>query len=245
LTFDKTEGRIAANTGTARKTIEQASLTARRPVPSANTPPAGGSHSLDFGSEPGAYAVDLPDNAGDVLDGLASFTIAAWVNCTSDTMGAGGNRIVHMADTLGSQAGIDLVFVSDGRLKLGINEWPDRTKAVSSPGLIPVDRNASRDNWRFVAVTYDSTAEQDHVRFYIGSPDKETSLDRAIRYDRGPVQTGTGTLTVGHFNPSARNDHSDRTFRGLIDEVRIFGSQTDETGALSLEQLRGVQMSRK
>ena len=245
LTFDKTEKRIAQNTGTARKTIAQAHLTARRPVPSANTPPAGGAHSLDFGNEPGAYAVDLPDDVDDVLEGLASFTIAAWVNCTSSTVGSGGNRIVHMAQTQGSQAGIDLVFVSDGRLKLGINEWPDHTKAVSSPGLVPVDRNASPDNWRFIAVTYDSTAEQDHVRFYIGSPDKEASLDSAIRYDRGPVQTGTGTLTVGHFNPGTRNDHSDRMFRGLIDEVRVFGSQTDGAGALSLDQLQAVQRGRK
>ena len=43
------------------------------------------------------------------LEGLRSFTITAWLNRTSDEEGPGGNRIVHMADTLGSRPGIDLV----------------------------------------------------------------------------------------------------------------------------------------
>jgi len=34
-------------------------------------------------------------------------------------------------------------------------------------------------------------------------------------------------------------------FRGLIDEVGIFGSKTDETGALSLEQIRTAQKGGK
>ncbi len=244
LTFDEAEGRTAKNTGTARQTIQQANLTKERPTRSTNTPPAAGSHSLDFGGKPGPYAIDLPDHAADVLDRLASFTITAWVNCTSDAVGAGGNRIVHMADTLGSQAGLDLVFVSDGSLKLGINQWPDQTEAVSSPGLIPVDRSASADNWRFIAVTYDSQAKRDQVRFYIGSPDRPASLDRAVSYNRGPLRPGAGTLTVGHFNPSTRANHTDRMFRGLIDEVRIFAGKTDGAAALSLEEIRAVQAKR-
>lgn len=245
LTFDEAKGRTARNTGTARKTIEHGNLTPQRPAWSTNTPPGGGSHSLDFGSKTGPHAVDLPRESSELLEGVASFTITAWANCTSNEEGPGGNRIVHMADTLGSQAGLDLVVVRDGRLKLGINEWPDNTKAVSSPERIPADGSASESNWRFVAVTYDSKARQDHVRFYVGSPGKEASLDRAVSYDRGPVQAGAGTLTVGHFNPTLRANHSDRMFRGLIDEVRIFASKTDGAGALSLEQIRAVQTAGK
>jgi hypothetical protein len=241
LTFDEGQGQTAKNTGTTRQIIAHATVTPKRPPWSTNTPPGGGSHSLDFGNEAGRYAVDLPREATAVLEGLASLTITAWVNPTSNEEGAGGNRIVHMADTLGSRAGIDLVVTRDGRLKIGVNEWPDSTAAVSEPGLVPMGGNEGEDNWLFIAVTYDSTAPKEHVKLYIGDPETGVRLHKAISYDRGPVGKGAGILTIGHFNPSLRANHSDRMFRGLIDEVRIFGSRTDGAGALSLERISAVQ----
>ncbi|MHC1769742.1 MAG: DUF4038 domain-containing protein [Verrucomicrobiia bacterium] len=235
------QGRTTANAGTLRNLAERVQLTAERPVWSTNTPPGGGSHSLDFGSKAGQYAVDLPDATREALEGFKSFTITAWLNCTSDEEGPGGNRIVHMADTQGSRAGIDLVITRDGRLKIGVNEWPDGTQAASAPGLIPLDRNAGKDNWRFIAVTYDSTAATEHVKLYVGTATAGVRMHKAFSYDRGPVGNGTGVLTVGHFNPTMRRNHSDRMFRGLIDEVRIFGNSLDGTGALSLEEIRTLQ----
>ena len=126
IRFNEGQGRTAANAGTLRNLAERVQLTAERPVWSTNTPPGGGSHSLDFGSKAGPYAVDLPDAAREALEGLRSFTITAWLNRTSDEEGPGGNRIVHMADTLGSRAGIDLVVTRNGQLKIGVNQWPDR-----------------------------------------------------------------------------------------------------------------------
>jgi hypothetical protein len=240
LRFDEGRDREAVNTGT---THASAQLTAQRPAWSSNTPPAGGSHSLDFGKEPGNHAVDLPEEATRTLEGLKSFTITAWVNRTGDEEGAGGNRIVHMADTMGTRAGIDLVVTRDGWLKIGINEWPDGTQAASAPDLIPMDRNAGEDNWRFLAVAYDSTAAKDHVKLYIGTPTADVRLHQAISYDHGPVGKGIGTLTVGHFNPGTRGGNGDRMFRGLIDEVRLFGSRSDGSGALPIEQIRAVQKS--
>jgi len=241
LDFDSGNGRTASNSGTTRDTAVRAELTRERPDWSSNTPPYGGSHSLDFGREAGEYAVDLSQGSAKALEELKSFTITAWVNATSNEEGAGGNRIVHMADTLGTKAGIDLVVTRNGQLKIGINEWPDTTKAVSSPGMIPFDRNAGEENWHFVAVTYDPTAERDHLKFYIGTPTTAARLDKAISYDRGPVDKPTGTLTIGHFNPSLRSGHGDRMFRGLIDEVRVFGSKLDGSAALPLEQIQAVQ----
>ncbi len=241
LVFDEGQGQTAKNTGTTRQTIAHATVTPKRPTWSTNTPPGGGSHSLDFGNEAGPHAVDLPKETTEVFEGLVSFTITAWVNRTSDEEGAGGNRIVHMADTLGSRAGIDLVVTRDGRLKIGVNEWPDNTAAVSESGLIPPDGNAGRDNWRFIAVTYDSTAAKEHIKLYIGTVATDVRLHKAISYDRGRVGKGAGIPTIGHFSPSLRGSHSDRMFRGLIDEVRIFGSRTDGAGALSLERIIAVR----
>jgi hypothetical protein len=243
LKFNENQGLVTANSGSSQIIAGQARLTSKGPGWSANTPPGGGTSSLWFGNEPGEYAVDLPTESAGAIKGLKSFTITAWVNCTSNEEGPGGNRIVHAADTLGSRDGIDLVFVRDGRLKLGVNEWPDSTEGVSSPGLIPVDKNAAEDNWRFLAVTYDCTADEDHLKIYIGSPTKEVYLDKAISYDRGAVGKGVGPVTIGHFNRKSRSNNGDRMFRGLIDEVRIFGSKTDGTGALSVRQIRAVQKS--
>jgi len=241
LRFDEAKERAAGNTGTTR---ENARLTAQRPTWSSNTPPGGGAHSLDFGNAAGNYAVDLPEETTRMLEGLKSFTITAWVNRTSDEEGAGGNRIVHMADTMGTRAGIDLVVTRDGRLKIGVNEWPDGTQATSEPSLIPVGGKAGKDNWRFIAVAYDSTAPKDHVRIYVGTPTDDIRLHKAVSYDRGPVGKGVGALTVGHFNPSVRGGNNDRMFRGLIDEVKLFGSRVDGAAALSIDQIRDVQRNR-
>jgi len=243
LRFNEGQGRTAANTGTLRNLAEGVPLTAERPVWSTNTPPGGGSHSLDFGAKAGPYAVDLPDAAREALEGLRSFTITAWLNRTSDEEGAGGNRIVHMADTLGSRAGIDLVVTRNGQLKIGVNQWPDGTQAASEPGLIPVDRNAGDGNWRFIAVTYDSTAAKEHVKLYIGTTAADVRLHKAVSYDRGPVGKGAGVLTIGHFHPAMRSNHSDRMFRGLVDAVQLFGNSLDGTGALSLDDIRTIYRS--
>ena len=245
LHFDESQGRVAAESGVASYTPKTAKLTSKRPAWSSNVPPNGGSHSLDFGGTPGEYAVDLPQEAARTLEGLASFTITAWINCTSNQQGAGGNRIVHMADTLGSKAGIDLVVTRDGRLKLGINGWPDNTKAATEPGLVSFDREASKANWRFIAVTYDSTTGRDHVKFYVGTTAAEARLRKAVSCDCGPVGKDTGTLTVGHFNPMVRSGHGDRMFRGLIDEVRVFGNRIDGSGALPIDRIRAVQKGSK
>ena len=245
LIFDEGSGRAAKNTGAIHSIIQNAKLTPNCPVWSKNTPAGKKPYSLDFGDKADDYAVDLPKESTEVLGGLASFTITAWINCVNRDEGAGGNRIVHMADTLGTRAGFDLVFVRDGRLKIGINEWPDNTKAISSAGLIPVDEKARKDNWRFIVVSYDSTAKQNQVRFYIGSADRAAALDKEISYNQGPVRAGAGTLTIGHFSPAVRRGHTDRMFRGLIDDVRIFGSKTDGAGALPLEQIITIQEGSK
>jgi hypothetical protein len=62
-----------------------------------------------------------------------------------------------------------------------------------------------------------------------------------VKYAQGPLGPRTGPLTVGAFNPATRTGKGDRLFRGLIDDIRVFGSPTDGAGALSLEQIRSIQ----
>jgi hypothetical protein len=48
-------------------------------------------------------------------------------------------------------------------------------------------------------------------------------------------------LTIGAFNPTTRAGKGDRMFRGLIDDIRVFGSAADGAGALQFEQIRNIQ----
>jgi hypothetical protein len=244
LAFSKGEGQTVANTGASSETHPAATLTPTWPQWSKTSPPAGDGASLDFGGKPGEYAADLGSDAPDLLRNLKSFTVTAWVNCRSLEVGPGGNRIVHMADTLGSRAGLDLVVDKNGALALGVNGYPDSSPARSSPKAISVDPRTGPDNWRFFAVTYDAPATAENVRFYIGDTRHDAKPNRAVSYAQGPLGPRTGSLTIGAFSPTTRTGNGDRAFRGLIDDVRVFGSVIDGAGALKLDQILAIQQGR-
>ena len=105
-----------------------------------------------------------------------------------------------------------------------------------------MDRNAGKDNWRFLAVTYDSTAAKEHVKLYVGTTTAVVRMECTWRYRTtgGPVGKGAGVLTVGHLHPDMRSNRSDRMYRGLIDDVRIFGSKLGGSGALSLDAIQTI-----
>ena len=244
LGLSERQGRAVANTGSTAETHPAATLTPDWPRWLTDSPAVGDGVSLDFGVKPGEYAVDLGGDAPELLRGLKSFTITGWLNCRSLDVGSGGNRIVHMADTMGSRAGLDLVVEKRGELVLGVNAYPDESPARSGPNVISADPKARTDNWRYFAVTYDSTAATDQVKFYFGDARHAAELDRIATYAHGPLGPRTGPLTVGAFNPATRIGKGDRMFRGLIDDVRVFGSNTDGAGALRLEPIRNIQQGK-
>jgi hypothetical protein len=94
------------------------------------------------------------------------------------------------------------------------------------------------------AVSYDATADANHVRFYFGNPNSPAAPDAAITYARGPVGEMLGPLAIGHFNKTTRGGNADRMFRGMLDEIRIHGSKLDGSGALALEEIRRLQRRR-
>ncbi|WP_054950105.1 apiosidase-like domain-containing protein [Numidum massiliense] len=239
LLFNENGGTATANTGTSSSSYPQATLTANRPLWTANAAPSGGQSALDFGTVADRYAIDLTGQI-EPLKGLKSFTITGWVNNNSAVTGSGGNRIVSWINNGGE--GVDLVYVSSGALQLGINQWPDGSPAISSGGQIPTDANASAANWRFFAVTYDAALSSAQVKFYFGAQGVDATLDVAKNYSRGMTGSNIGpALTVGHFNSVTRHYAPDRMFRGIIDQIRVFGSKADSLGALSLAEIVQIQ----
>ncbi len=241
LRFSEGDGRITANEAPTSAAHPQAVFQGE-PQWSDNVPtPAAGPYSVDFGATQHPWAVDLEGGPFEPAVGLRSFTITGWINSRDNTVGSGGNRIVTAINN--GADGFDLVLLGDGSLQLGVNQWPDGVPSRSNPNRVAADPNASAENWLFFAVTYDCTAASGNVSFYFGDVDTPAEADASISYHRGALGTSLGPcLTVGHFNPATRGDgYHDRMFRGLIDEIRLYGSRHDGAGALDLASIRRLQ----
>lgn len=187
------------------------------------------------GGEPwGRVGVD--DAAAEEVAGLRSFTIMAWLKPESLQTGSGGNRILYGLNK--DRSGLDLVCHSDGRLRLSVNEWPDRVTNDSSPGQLIVGK------WTFFAVAYDSTKGADNVAWYSSGPmdapvvSPELKLDCRTTYNRGPVADDAGPLAIGNFNETMQGYGFDRQFRGLIRGLKIFGNHADGRAALPPDLLQ-------
>ncbi len=169
------------------------------------------------------------------LRGLRSFTISGWLRPASLETGMGGNRIVFCLNK--DHDGMDLVSHADGRLRLAVNEWPDRVKNDSSPGKLVVGK------WTFFAVTYDASRSQENVHWYFSPPvdapgAADVKLDRKTTYNNGAAGTDSRGLAIGNFNETMQSYGLDRQFRGEIRGLQIFGSRLGGRGALTLEAIQ-------
>jgi uncharacterized protein YjdB len=236
LKFNDATGSAPANTGTVTSTFTKSTT----PSWSTTNVPAnvGGASSLDFGTTTGNNYVESSAVINE-LKSLSSFTLTGWVNCKSSTMGSGGNRIISWINNGGD--GVDLVYKNDGSLQLGIDQWPDTSPAISNLAKITTDAGAAASNWRFFAVTYQSSSNE--VSFYFGSNTTDATLDVTRTYNRGAVGTNTNKLAIGHFNSATRAGALDRMFRGLIDDVQIHGSALTLPGIVAIQRGLGGSSS--
>ncbi|MGC3948379.1 MAG: fibronectin type III domain-containing protein [Chryseolinea sp.] len=202
------------------------------PISVANTTPVvGGTYAMDYTTNPTDRYVESLSPV-DALKNLSAFTITGWVNIESLMAGSGGNRIISWINNGGE--GVDLVYQSNGSLRLGVDGWPDLLPAVSSSNKLTADPSAFYDNWQFIAVTYQSNGQ---VQFYFGNAGVDAQLDVTRNYP-GPGVTGSniGKLAVGAFNTATRNSNTwDRMFRGILDDMRVYGS------VLSAQEIVAVQ----
>jgi hypothetical protein len=98
------------------------------------------------------------------------------------------------------------------------------------------------NGWRFFAVTFDGTAESGHLRIYVGSRDQDAEL-KVVRDVPGRLvgpRVASG-LSLGHLPPHLRPAQPACMFRGWMDEVKIFGSTWDGSGALAPAALTRIQ----
>ena len=256
LLFKENGGSAPANSGASGASYPAGQNTTVKPAWTATAAPNGGPSGLDFDKSGGPFAVDLGGGAGvENIKNLKSFTITGWTICwdskeaATDKFAGGGNRILSWFNPGKINEGVELIARADGSLQLGIGQWAEGSTARSKPEQIPLyDAKATNAGteanakWRFFAVTYDSSIASGHVKWYVGTANADPKLINACDYDRGPSGAKISpVLTVGNVPPMIRPMAPERSYRGILDEIRIFGSTLDGSGALPLEELIKIQ----
>ncbi len=230
LPMDENTGNTIANTGSVGGSLTKIAS----PTWSSNIPGASGS-SLDFATTNSSNVIESSSPITQ-LGGLTKFTITGWVNNKNYTTETGGNRIISWINNGGD--GVDLTYRTDGSLSMSINQWNDNSPAKSNIYRISTDSNAGANNWRFIAVTYDSTLPSNQVKYYFGSKALAASFDVASTYSRGAVGTNVSNLAIGNLNTVSRAGSNNKMFKGIVDDFRVYNS------VLSLAQIQAVQGDR-
>ncbi len=255
FSFRENGGTSTANTGATCGLFASAVVTEKKPAWTGTVPPNAGPSALDWGLG-GSGAVDLGGGAGiDQLKNLKSFTISGWTIVMEAREGAAskeagaGNRLVSWFNPVKQLEGVELIHRADGSLQLGINQWADQSPAKSAIEQIPVYDPKAKEaggeqwqKWRFFAVTYDSTAASGHVKFYFGTRNADAKAAGSVDYARGTSGSKIAPqLTVGNVSPQIRALAPERGYRGILDEIRVFGSTLDGSAALGLPELIRLQ----
>src|SRR3990172_6665378 len=156
------------------------------------------------------------------IDTLKSFTLQGWFKTDGiSTLGTNA-RLFH---NFAGSNGFDLYGKStiNGDMTLGVDNGDADTS-----GAIYGDTQT----WIFFAVTYDGTLASNNVKFYKGSGISTVTQIGTHTVNKSAVDNeGTG-LGIGNKSGS-----SNFPFDGFLDNIRIFGSQSDNSGALTLSQL--------
>ncbi|MBV8879605.1 MAG: hypothetical protein JO332_06575 [Planctomycetaceae bacterium] len=254
LLFKETQGQTTFNSGASGGAYPLASLAGSKWTSSAAL--NGGPSALEWDKAGNTAGVDLGGGAGvEPLKQLKSFTIAGWLLCQEAKEGpatreaGAGNRILSWLAPGRAGDGVELVWRADGSLQLGLNQPADASSARSGSNLIPVQDLKAKDQgtaslnaWRFFAVTYDAGIASGHVKFYAGGWQSDVAFVSAHDCNRGAAGPKIApTLSIGNVPALLRPVAPDREFRGVIDEIRIFGSTMDGSGALSLPELLRIQ----
>jgi hypothetical protein len=147
---------------------------------------------------------------------LQSLTVGGWVKLT-----LGEEKIGNSA-----------VFSARGPNKKGF------AVAVSNNGkqlyvlldeqVINVDFKWPVDTWMFIAMSYDvTTSESGGMKLYVGSTTEALTLVAESKVSVDHVTVQGQRLGLGYKNIS-----------GLIDNVRLYGSPVDGSGALTAEEIK-------
>ncbi len=162
------------------------------------------------------------------LGGLTSFTLQGWFKGDDQAIQGLARLISYRpSNSGGEESGFGLYSsLSPGRLNfqgMGANESGGKFR--SQPAF------NQANEWLFFAITYASSI----MTFYAGTttePVEVRGIVEGVPLDPVPP---SGEISVGNMKFGMR------PFKGWIDNVRVFGSLSDDTGALSRQQLEELR----
>ncbi len=155
-----------------------------------------------------------------------SFTITGWFK-TSGLME--NERILDFGNC-------NLITTSDSRLSFYEDgSTPTDTQSTAIYGAV--------NQWVFFAITYDGTQGFENLKYYVGSADTVSSLGITKDADFGTVDSASDGMVTYLGNNQVSPGF--RSFAGYLDEIRIYTSAEDASGALdaaSIEEIRQADL---
>jgi hypothetical protein len=254
-TFDTTSGSTVTNSGSASNADLLLNGTASTVSGGVNGTSAYSNNVATRDSSPTGYG-SLTATQSDAISGLQSLTYSMWfkmpagapigVNSASPAVRQTSVRVFDsLGGPVGGAGGFSLIAGSGtGSADFRLETVRSATRTFGA--VNSATSFGATDEWVFMAVTYDSTLADtsSNVKFYIGS---ETSPVTAVAttgttlsfVDGEPVTVDSVPAFLGNYG----NDNSfNRAFIGLMDNVRIYGSTSDGSGALGLADLEALRV---
>jgi hypothetical protein len=115
------------------------------------------------------------------------------------------------------QQGFGLNVLSNNfELVLHVNTKMKATRYKITPGA-----------WTFVAVTYDGTKSTDNMRVYASTDGYNLVLVKTLTHNQGAITAGGDVVKSGTSFST-----------GLFDSLRLYGSETDDSGVLSADEIK-------
>lgn len=178
----------------------------------------------------------LANTSADVnaIDALTSFTLSGWFK----TEGATG--ITGFARLFVNESGNVGMHLLGGDVAGELRPKVDNVEL----GTPDVQGYGDTQKWVFFAFTYDGTLTANNALFYKGYRNAsesgvnpfQVSLIETRTMNVGAVAQDTSVLMIGN-----RTGTRDRPFDGFLDNMRIHGSASDASGALSLVDLEDLR----
>ena len=167
------------------------------------------------------------------FDNAMSVTLTGWFN-TADI-----DKAIGYGDQLNARIfnkyGQFSVLMNQGRFGVLVNgtgSW-----AYSDWGSY--SQSSHKGQWVFFAITYDGTvAEGNNIKFYVGAQYTPASVvsEKTTGTQRGAITNNIGQyVIIGNHGIGAT--HGNASFDGMLDNLRVFSSHTDSSGALGLNDI--------
>jgi len=169
----------------------------------------------------------------DAFDNAMSVTVMGWFNTNNIEKAIGYDDQLNAR--IFNKYSHFQVLMNQGRFGVMVNG----TGSWAYSAWNSYSQTNHKGQWVFFAITYDGTiAAGNNMKFYVGTTDVATAMtnEATTGVQRGPINKNLGQyMIVGNYGIGST--HGASSFNGLLDNIRVFSSYTDASGALDLNNL--------